>query len=78
MKIHLPYGKGKLAFDLPKERIAGVLCNDSMKASADSTADEIVRRSMEQPIGSPRLRELARGRDRVVLIASDHTRPSIT
>ena len=75
MKIHLPYGKGKLAFDLPEERIAGVLCNDSMKASADATADEIVRRSMEQPIGSPRLRELARGRDRVVLIASDHTRP---
>ena len=40
MKIHLPYGKGKLALDLPEERIAGVLCNDSMKASADATADD--------------------------------------
>jgi nickel-dependent lactate racemase len=30
---------------------------------------------MESPIGAPRLSELAKGKDKVVIIASDHTRP---
>lgn len=39
------------------------------------TEDEIVQEAMEHPIGSPRLSELAKGKDRVVIICSDHTRP---
>lgn len=39
------------------------------------TEDEIVQEAMEHPIGSPRLSELAAGKDNVVIICSDHTRP---
>ncbi len=39
------------------------------------TEDEIVQEAMEHPIGSPRLSELAAGKDDVVIICSDHTRP---
>lgn len=39
------------------------------------TEDEIVQEAMEHPIGSPRLSELAVGKDDVVIICSDHTRP---
>ena len=35
----------------------------------------IVKAAMDDPIGSPTLRELAAGKENVVIIASDHTRP---
>ena len=41
----------------------------------EGSGPDIVRRAMESPIGSPRLRELARGKNSCVLIISDHTRP---
>lgn len=39
------------------------------------TEDEIVLEAMENPIGSPKLSELSVGRQNVVIICSDHTRP---
>ena len=38
------------------------------------TEDEIVREAMEHPIGSPKLSELSKGKQRVTIICSDHTR----
>lgn len=39
------------------------------------TEDEIVLEAMEHPIGSPKLSELSAGKQNVVIICSDHTRP---
>lgn len=39
------------------------------------TEDEIVIEAMEHPIGSPKLSELSAGKQNVVIICSDHTRP---
>ena len=36
---------------------------------------ELVRQALANPIGSAPLRELAKGKDKVVVITSDHTRP---
>jgi len=36
---------------------------------------ELVRRALENPIGTPKLRDMAKGKEKVVIIASDHTRP---
>lgn len=47
---------------------------ESMPKS-DKTEDEIVLEAMENPIGSPKLSELSRGKKNVVIICSDHTRP---
>ena len=35
---------------------------------------ELIREALEHPIGTPRLRELAKGKNKVVLVTSDHTR----
>jgi len=75
MTIQLPYGRGTVSLELPEERVAAVLRGEGLKTEPEAAAGELVRRSMERPIGSPRLRELAKGRRKVVLIASDHTRP---
>lgn len=39
------------------------------------TEDEIVLEAMEHPIGSPKLSELSVGKQDIVIICSDHTRP---
>ena len=43
--------------------------------TSDRTGIEIVREAMENPIDSPRLCELAKGKEDCVIIISDHTRP---
>jgi nickel-dependent lactate racemase len=42
---------------------------------APQSQEALVEAALARPAGSAPLRELARGKDRVVLIASDHTRP---
>ncbi len=41
----------------------------------DKSEDELVLEAMADPIGSPRLSELSKGKNKVVIICSDHTRP---
>ena len=40
----------------------------------DPSEEELVRQALQNPIGTPRLRDLARGKHRIVLVTSDHTR----
>ena len=47
---------------------------ESMPKSG-KTEDQIVAEAMENPIGSPRLSQLSEGKERIVIICSDHTRP---
>ncbi|NLF28827.1 MAG: DUF2088 domain-containing protein, partial [Clostridiales bacterium] len=72
-RISMPYGRGTIEFEVDEARLAGVLTPEH--ASANEPGDEIVLRALENPIGSDRLRELARGKRRVLVITSDHTRP---
>ena len=73
--ITLPYGRGKVLAEIPDERLAGVLQSKAHSYHPAAGEAELVRRALEQPIGSPRLKELARGKHNVVIISSDHTRP---
>lgn len=73
MEIKIPYGKTfqtlniEEGFDLLESKI------QALEAGSDGGA--IVRAAMESPIGTPKLRELAAGKKKAVLIISDHTRP---
>ena len=74
-KILLPYGKGKVSVEIEEGHLAGVLRSGIHGYKAPKSADELVRESLENPIGSPRLRDLAAGKRKITVIASDHTRP---
>ncbi len=52
-----------------------VLTSDIDRLASDRPGIEIVREAMRDPIGSPRLCELAEGKPDCVIIISDHTRP---
>jgi len=70
--VYIPYGKSVIEYD---EGNANVLCSriDELKAEGDGLS--IVKAAMENPIDSPRLCELAKGKKNCVIIISDHTRP---
>lgn len=74
VQIDIPYGKGTMPLRLPPERLAGVL-TPAHGAPPTQTPEQIVRAALQGPIGSPRLRALAQGKQRVLVITSDHTRP---
>jgi nickel-dependent lactate racemase len=52
-----------------------VLESQAHHYAPDASQTDLVRQALEYPIGSTRLRELARGKHRVVIITSAHTRP---
>ena len=74
-KILLPYGQTKLELNLPEERIAGILESHAHEFKAEKSESELVRNALENPVDSPRLKDLVVGKKNIVLIASDHTRP---
>lgn len=72
--IELPYGHGKQTLHIAQERLQAVLA-PSHAASGSGTQQEIVRHALENPIGTPRLCDLARDKAKILVITSDHTRP---
>ncbi len=72
MKVNVLYGKGSIPFDCGG---AGVLTSSIGQLKAQGSGSDIVRAAMQNPIDSPRLSELAKGKKDCVIIISDHTRP---
>ncbi len=69
------YGSSSLPLDIPAERLRGVLLSRAHDFTPQASESGLVRSALENPIGTPRLSELARGKKNIVLLASDHTRP---
>lgn len=74
-EVKFPYGREYVSHVFPKERFLGELVPQTHQYRPAASQEELVRESLEAPIGSPRLSRLAQGKQNVVLIASDHTRP---
>ena len=75
MEIKFPYGKEHLSYDFSGEKLLGTLTSSIHRYTAKADGLTLVREAMANPYGSAKLSELARGKNKVVLIASDHTRP---
>lgn len=76
MDIRLPFSREGMMLHLD-ERSDHEILESSLGSMPKSgkTEDEIVMEAMEHPIGSPKLSELSAGKQNVVIICSDHTRP---
>ena len=73
--ISFPYGKDFLSCDIPDSRFVGELVSQMHHYKAAKSQEDLVRDALEYPAGTPTLRVMAEGKKKVVLIASDHTRP---
>ena len=72
MQILFPYGKTHVTYDFED---VNVLTSSIETYEPKMSQQELVNAAMAAPEGGSTLRELAKGKSRVVLIASDHTRP---
>ena len=72
MNIQFPYGKTHLSYDFEKVNVL----TSSIEAYDPKLSEQaLVDAAMAAPEGGVTLRELAKGKNKIVLIASDHTRP---
>lgn len=70
----VPFGKGRLEFDLPRGFRGHVVESKTLPPIADVPAE--VRRYLRNPVGSAPLRDLAGPGDRVCIVFTDITRAS--
>lgn len=75
MKTKIPYHKTQIPIEVPDENFVCSLVSNAENFKINGTEQEIVERAMDNPIGSKSLEELVQGKQRMVIISSDHTRP---
>ena len=73
MKLTLDYGKTGLEVTLPDEGIVGPLAIHPAVPLADP--ESVLHHALENPIGTPSLREIAKGRKNACVLVCDITRP---
>src|SRR5271157_3943938 len=75
MKFLLPYDKKRANVEIDDRNFAGSLVSKVESYHPGKSPAELVEASLDNPIGSPKLEELAKGKKNIVIISSDHTRP---
>ena len=73
-EIAIPYERGTLPLHIEEAALEAVLTARVHSYRPPVGEEELVRQALAAPIGTPPLRELARGKDKVVVVTSDHTR----
>ena len=72
-KYELNYGKGTISFEIPDANFQGKIVAN--KVEPELIGEAAVLMALENPIGSPRLKDLVKAEDKVVIVTSDITRP---
>ena len=72
--IPIPYYTSTLNLHVDEENLKAVLMAKMHGFHAEKTQEQLVLDALEHPVGSPRLRELARDKQKIVIVTSDHTR----
>ena len=70
----IPYYTSSLPLHVDEKSLKAVLTSRTDSYDAGKTEAELVCDALAHPIGTPRLRELAKGKHTVVIVTSDHTR----
>lgn len=72
MMLEIPFRKGVLSFDIPESNLLGIISSREVPPLGDIAS--AVKSALLNPIGSKPLRELAKGKRKVAIIATDITR----
>ena len=70
----IPYYTSALELHVDEKNLKAELNSRTDSYDAGKGEAELVREALANPIGTPRLCELAKGKNRIVLVTSDHTR----
>jgi len=72
----LPYGEGELFINVPSENLLDVLLPREFKPEKDS--ESIIKEALQHPIGTERIRDIAKKKGKGAIAVDDHTRPCPT
>lgn len=72
-RISLGYGKSEQILNIPQKNLLG--CLRPQNIQWDLQADEVIKKALQSPIGTGRLKDLVESGYRVAVIISDITRP---
>ena len=73
MKLEFGYGEGVQEVDIPDRNLLAVLESNPM--NHERKGAEAVSYGLENPIGSPKLRNLVRAGQKIAIVTSDISRP---
>jgi len=76
MKLEFGFGTGKQYVEVPDKNLRETVVQNEVKF--DLTGEDEVKRALNNPIGAPRLREVVKPGEKIVMITSDITRPMPT
>lgn len=76
MKLSFKIGQGAQEVDVKEDALLGVL--EPNEVSVSMTDEAEVQRALENPIGTPRLRDIVHSGEKIVIVTSDVTRPMTT
>ena len=72
--VSIPYGHDTLTFNVPTANMGEILSPNQVAIAANG--DAVIAHAIANPIGTPPLAELARGKRDAVIIVDDLTRPT--
>lgn len=72
--LQIPYYTGHMTIHVPDENLKTVITAKGDGYVPEKGQAELVQEALEHPIGTPRLSELSKGKKKIVLVTSDHTR----
>lgn len=72
--VKLPYNTTNLEVDIAEKNLKAVLTSKLHDFRPAKSAEQLVLDALAQPIGSRPLQEIVKGKDKIVIITSDHTR----
>lgn len=73
--IQIPYSRKFITVEIPDKNLEGILESKAHHFQSTEDQETIVRNALKNPVDSPPLGELVKGKEKIVLITSDHTRP---
>ena len=76
MKLEFGFGAGTQTVDILERNLLGVLLPNPVEHGQTGEAE--VRRALSNPIGSPRIHDIVRPGEKIIIITSDITRPMPT
>lgn len=72
-QVHLPFGRADLCVEVPAANLLGIFVPRGDAEALDE--DALLRHALAHPVDTPRLQDLARPGQKVVIVTSDLTRP---
>lgn len=72
--IQIPYYTSTMDLHVEEKNLKALIYSGTDEFAAGKTEEELVREALKNPIGTPPLKELAKGKKKITLITSDHTR----